>query len=75
MPIRLFIRENKIIRFSSKIQCCARLIKHYSTGYNKVGNMDNKLQYVQAIKDIPDPKALFLFGNLFRFMPYISKNY
>jgi len=47
MPIRLFIREIKM-RFSSKIQCCARLIKHYSTGYNKVGNMDNKLQYVQA---------------------------
>jgi len=52
-----------------------RKIKHYSTGYNEVGDMDNKLQYVRLIKNIPGPKALLLLGNLFRFIPYISKNY
>jgi len=72
MWIKSFIREISSMLLSSKVQCRAKSIKNYSTGYNKTVNMNKKLR---TIKDIPGPKALPLLGNWFRFMPYIGKSY
>ncbi|KAL6261425.1 hypothetical protein P5V15_006519 [Pogonomyrmex californicus] len=69
MWIRFFIREiNACLHLA--MQNHARSIKGCSIEYNEIRNINNELQHARPTKDIPGPKALPLFGNWFRFMPY-----
>jgi len=73
MTRKIFIHKINDIRLLSKIQYRARSKNNLLE--NETGITENKLQFVRSNKDIPGPKALPLFGNWFRFLPFIGKSY